>query len=203
MLEDNPKLNRSGLRLSLGVATAVLITSFVFAITKQQREHTSQRILNQQLAALLPTKAYDNNPAVDSIQLDKAVSSSLTINRAYLYKTASTVNGAVLHVTTSQGYSGDIELLIALSKKSQMHGVALLAHTETPGLGDKIEQGRSDWLAQFTNLQTALMPDSNWAVKRDGGSFDQITGATITPRAVVNAVSDTIVWYSRNYDSLQ
>ena len=203
MPKDKYKLHRSGSRLSLSVATAVLVTTLVFVVTKQQREHSSQRVLINQLAALLPTGAYDNNPAIDNIQLNKSVSSSLTVNTAYLYKTANTVRGAVLHVTTSQGYSGDIELLVALSQSTQVHGVALIAHTETPGLGDKIEQYRSDWLMQFTDLQATSMPTSAWSVKKDGGDFDQITGATITPRAVINAVSDTISWYSRNYDSLQ
>ena len=203
MPKDNATLHRSGLRLSLSVATAVLLTTLVFVVTKQQREHSSQAILMNQLSALLPKNAYDNNPAIDSILLNKPVSAGIRVNRAYLYKTASTVHGAVLHVTTSQGYSGDIELLVALSQSLHLHGVALIAHTETPGLGDKIEQGRSDWLKQLNDLQTASMPPSSWSVKRDGGDFDQITGATITPRAVINAVSDTISWYSRNFKSLQ
>ncbi len=203
MLEYKANPHKSGLRLSLGVATAVVVTALVFAITKQQRETTKQRLLSRQLTALLPTDAYDNNPAIDSIQLNKEISNNLLVNQAYLYKKANTTQGAVLHVTTSQGYSGDIELLIALSQHNWIHGVALVAHSETPGLGDKIEQGRSDWLMQLRNLKTESLPASAWAVKKEGGQFDQITGATITPRAVINAVSDTINWYSLNVQSLQ
>ncbi|MEE9335045.1 MAG: RnfABCDGE type electron transport complex subunit G [Granulosicoccaceae bacterium] len=203
MLEYRSKLNQSGFRLSLGVATAVIVTALVFVITKQQRKQSSQLILSRQIGLLLPTGAYENNPATDRIQLNKTISSSLTLNSAYLYKSANTVRGAIFHVTTSQGYSGDIELLVALAQSKLVHGVALVAHTETPGLGDKIELGRTDWLSQFTGLHTTSMPPSAWSVKKDGGAFDQITGATITPRAVINAVSDTINWYSRHPDSLQ
>jgi len=207
MLERNPKrklkLNTSGLRLSLGVAIAVLITSLVFVATKQQRHTSRQHLLSEQLIRLLPAKAYDNNPAMDSIVLNQKVSPSLTVLSAYHYKQAGVTHGAVLHVVTPLGYSGDIELLVAISKRQRVHGVALIAHTETPGLGDKIESARSDWLTQFTHLDANSLPKAAWSVKKDGGYFDQITGATVTPRAVVNAVSDTITWYSINHDSLQ
>lgn len=200
-----PKFNphRSGLLLSLGVAVAVVITALIFLLTKQQRGLSAQEFIADQIAALLPEEGYDNNPAIDSIKIDKTVSPSFAVKNVYLYKTGKTVRGAVLHINTPQGYSGNIDMLVALKRNSVVHGVAIVAHTETPGLGDKIEQSRSDWLTQFNDLNAMTLPVSARSLKKDGGEFDQITGATITSRAVVNAVSDTIDWYARNRDFLQ
>ena len=195
-LKFNP--HRSGLLLSLGVAVAVIVTALVFAVTKKQRHISQQQIIANQIAELLPAEAYDNNPASDAIEINASVSRSLTVNTAYLYKTRESIDGAVLHVTTSQGYSGDIDLLIALNQDTYLHGVAITGHTETPGLGDKIEKNRSNWIKQFINLNTVNISEPARSVKKDGGKFDQITGATVTSRAVVSAVFDTISWYARN-----
>ena len=201
---SNQHLNphRSGLLLSLGVAVAVVITALIFVMTKQQRELSAQTFIADQIAALLPADDYDNNPAIESIKIDETVSPGLSVKKVYLYKTGKTVRGAVLHIITSQGYSGNIDMLVALKSNGVVHGVAIVAHTETPGLGDKIEQSRSDWLTQFNDLHTMTLPVSARSLKKDGGEFNQITGATITSRAVVNAVSDTIDWYARKREYL-
>jgi len=194
MADYNP--TKAGKLLSLGVAMAVLITALVFVTTQQRRHISQQRIIAQQITSLLPSSLYNNDPAAQSVELNLVTTNNLTINKAYPYKDGDKTLGAVLHVTTPHGYSGDIELLVALSNSGTLQGVAIAAHKETPGLGDKIEPNRSDWLSQLKSLQYSR--ETKLAIKKDGGDFDHITGATITPRAVVNAVSDTLNWYATN-----
>ncbi len=94
----------------------------------------------------------------------------------------------VVETTAPDGYSGDIDLLAAIRDDATILAVRTLAHKETPGLGDKIETKRSDWILSFNGFQLQGSDDKRLAVRKDGGQFDQFTGATITPRAVVSAV---------------
>lgn len=98
-------------------------------------------------------------------------------------------NSAIIFpVVTRQGYNGEIRLLIGIDQQQRISGVRVTQHQETPGLGDDIERRRSDWITQFNGLGLESLPPGGWAVSKDGGHFDAFTGATITPRAVVNAV---------------
>ncbi|MDF5751005.1 electron transport complex subunit RsxG, partial [Klebsiella quasipneumoniae] len=95
----------------------------------------------------------------------------------------------VMEATATDGYSGAIQLLVAADFRGTVLGTRVTEHHETPGLGDKIELRLSDWITHFAGKVIPGQGDSHWAVKKDGGDFDQFTGATITPRAVVNAVN--------------
>lgn len=94
----------------------------------------------------------------------------------------------ILPVITRQGYSGEIDLLVGIDEQQRISGVRVTYHQETPGLGDKIERQRSDWITRFNGLSLDELPPNAWAVKKEGGQFDGFTGATITPRAVIQAV---------------
>ncbi|TMU24127.1 electron transport complex subunit RsxG [Halomonas sp. ATBC28] len=97
-------------------------------------------------------------------------------------------SAVILPVVTRQGYNGKIHLLIGIDEHQRISGVRVTQHQETPGLGDDIERSRSDWITGFNGLRLDSLPPEGWAVAKDGGHFDAFTGATITPRAVVNAV---------------
>lgn len=105
--------------------------------------------------------------------------------------------------SVGQGYSGDIRLIIGLNPTGQILGVRVISHAETPGLGDKIEIAKDDWITTFNHLSLENTPERAWAVKKDGGDFDQFTGATITPRAVVKAVHAALVFYSKTQAQLR
>ena len=94
------------------------------------------------------------------------------------------------------GYAGEIALLIGISFEGYLTGVRVVTHQETPGLGDKIDRAKSNWIVSFDGK--SILDDTVWSVKKDGGDFDQFTGATITPRAIVNTVSRTLQWYHNN-----
>ena len=109
---------------------------------------------------------------------------------------------AVLAPVAPEGYGGDIRLLVAINADGTLAGVRVLSHQETPGLGDKIESERSDWILQFEGLSLDYPQRSKWAVKKDGGVFDQFTGATITPRAVVDSVHNSLIYFENHRDEL-
>jgi len=110
---------------------------------------------------------------------------------------------AVIFVSTApDGYNAPIRLLVGLSPNGVLTGVRVLSHRETPGLGDAIELRKSDWILQFDGKRLGDPPESLWAVTKDGGAFDALTGATVTPRAIVRAVRNTLVYFERHREAL-
>jgi electron transport complex protein RnfG len=105
-------------------------------------------------------------------------------------------------VTAPDGYNGDIRLLAGIAASGTIFGVRIISHRETPGLGDPIDIEKSDWILGFNN-KSLQNPDSDgWAVRKDGGQFDQFTGATISPRAVVRTVHSTLRYFEANRQML-
>jgi len=106
--------------------------------------------------------------------------------------------GVVLPITALRGYSGPIQLLLALDQQQRIVGVRAIEHRETPGLGDRIETRKSNWMLAFNGLRYDDLAPYDWAVQNDGGQFDSFTGATITPRAVVDALKETLAYLARH-----
>lgn len=109
---------------------------------------------------------------------------------------------AIFRITTPNGYSGPIRLLVGILEDGGVAGVRVVSHRETPGLGDAIESDRSDWILGFAGRSLGDPPEAGWTVKRDGGVFDQFTGATITPRAVTRAVRDALIYFRAHRDEV-
>ncbi len=136
------------------------------------------------LDQVIPASLHDNNPVTDTITLADAVGKPLIVYRAL-------ANGRVTGVAyeiQGSGYAGKIRLMLGVGADGKILGVRVLAHKETPGLGDKIEVKKGDWILRFTDLSLGDPPPEKWKVKKDGGEFDQFAGATITPRGVVAAI---------------
>ncbi|MDS4022547.1 MAG: electron transport complex subunit RsxG [Candidatus Competibacter sp.] len=138
------------------------------------------------LSQVIPDPIHDNNPVTDTHTLKDAEGKPLTVYRA---RVRGKVTGVAYEIH-GPGYAGQIRLMLGVGADGRVLGVSVLAHKETPGLGDKIEARKSDWIQRFTGLTLGHPPLEKWKVKKDGGEFDQFTGATITPRAVVGAVRD-------------
>ena len=113
------------------------------------------------------------------------------------------VTGFILPAVAPDGYSGDIRLIIGIRADGTLAGVRVTAHNETPGLGDKVELRKHPWILSFEGRSLRNPPRDQWQVKKDGGVFDQFTGATITPRAVVRKVRDTLQFYREHGDELR
>ena len=105
-------------------------------------------------------------------------------------------------LTTNSGYSGAIKSLIGIDKSGNILGVRVIAHAETPGLGDKIELAKSDWILKFNHHSLSDLTAQQWKVKKDGGTFDQFSGATITPRAVVGSVYQGLAFFKQHQTQL-
>ena len=108
----------------------------------------------------------------------------------------------VIETSAPDGYSGTIRLLVGINIDGSLSGVRVVGHRETPGLGDAIDETRSDWIHVFDGKSLDNPEAAGWAVRKDGGSFDQLTGATITPRAVVKAVRNALLYYRQHQETL-
>jgi electron transport complex protein RnfG len=122
--------------------------------------------------------------------------------QVYLAKLNDAVVAAIIPVTAADGYSGEIDLIVGINADGSIAGVRTLSHKETPGLGDKVDLKKSDWVLSFNGKSLTNPSVEKWAVKKDKGDFDQFTGATITPRAVVGATLRALQYAQSNYDKI-
>lgn len=177
--------------LLLGVVTA-LATAILFLVANLTASAIQQQNTQDKMAGLnqvLPPSLYSN----DLLATERGWLISDASYRVFIAKNASTAITGLAIQSAAKGYSGDIQLLLGLDAQQQIIAVRVLSHTETPGLGDKIERAKSDWIDSFYQLSLQRLSMKQWAVKKDGGVFDQFTGATITPRAVVGQVQQTLL----------
>ncbi len=147
--------------------------------------------LQYSLGQVIPAVIHDNNLLDDKLVLQHQ-GKDVVVYRALKGPEVT----AVAYGVSEQGYSGEISLIMGVNRSGEIIGVRIIAHTETPGLGDKIEVEKDDWVYSFDGLSFDKLPEQKWAVKKDGGVFDQFSGATITPRAVVRAVKQGLVLFS-------
>lgn len=178
----------------LGVFSLAFIfgLAITFELTKDRVAEQERLKLRSQLQELLAPGSYDNAPDED-IFIDDAAERVVYRARKQQQPVA-----ALLHTVAPDGYSGSISLLVGVAIDGELLGVRVLNHNETPGLGDAIDLRRSNWVLDFTGRSLNSLSAEQWAVKKDGGVFDSFTGATITPRAVVNEVKETLVYYQQN-----
>jgi Na+-translocating ferredoxin:NAD+ oxidoreductase subunit G len=148
------------------------------------------------LAQVIPHELHDNSLLHDTLLLISPDDPAGERKTVYLARQGDYVRAAAFQVADQGGYSGLIQLIMAVDIHGTVLGVRVLNHAETPGLGDKIEVARDDWILSFNGLSFANTDTSEWTVKKDGGRFDQFTGATITPRAVVRAVKRGLEFFA-------
>ena len=163
-------------------------------ITKAPIEEQQRQDLMASLATVVPDETHDNNLLDDSMEMKWEGVGNVTIYRALR---DGVVTGVAYRIT-GYGYAGAINCIMGLDATGKVMGVRVLSHAETPGLGDKIEVERDDWILSFNGLSMGAPPESEWAVKKDGGRFDQFTGATITPRGVVAAVKGGVKFFEQH-----
>jgi electron transport complex protein RnfG len=182
--------------LSLG------LVALVHDRTEQRIAANERAVLLHTLEILVPPDRFDNDILGDTLTVsDPALGSTQPVAVYRARKNGQPV-AAVLSATAPDGYNGAIRLLLAIQADGTLMGVRVLSHNETPGLGDAIEIGKSRWILGFAGRSLNNPPAGCWAVKKDGGDFDQFTGATITPRAVVQAVYGTLEFFRARGRSL-
>jgi electron transport complex protein RnfG len=146
------------------------------------------------LSQVIPDEVHDNNLVADTIQMSNAHGKEITVFRA---RKDGKVTGVAYEIYGT-GYAGEMKLMMGITADGKLLGVRVLAHKETPGLGDKIEVKKGDWILRFTGLSLGNPAPERWKVKKDGGEFDQFAGATITPRGVVKAIHGGLEFFAAN-----
>lgn len=186
--------------ISLGIVA--LLTSAALALgnraTHDDILKAEARDLQASLAQVLPEGYADNDLLKDTLKIAGANGAPVVIYRA---RKAGVVTGAVFQVS-GRGYAGEIAVLIGVDNQGKMLGARVIKHIETPGLGDKIDIAKSKWVLDFNGKSLVDPPAEKWAVKKDGGVFDQFAGATITPRAVVKAVKGGMEFFAAHRDEI-
>jgi electron transport complex protein RnfG len=183
-------MSRLLITLTLIAAGAGLILSLVESVTREPIKEQRRLQMLKALSAVLP--AFDNSPDSDIVNLENGVDKKgqpLQV-RFYRARKDNQLVGTAFKVVAPDGYSGNIEVMVGVKPDQQINAIEILAHAETPGLGSKIEEPRFKDLFKDKSLDNA-----DWRVKKDGGQFDQITGATISPRAIVVAVKKGLEFY--------
>ncbi|MGO2330489.1 MAG: electron transport complex subunit RsxG [Pseudoalteromonas nigrifaciens] len=186
-------------------AFALVTTGLVASINMLTADKIAEQELlhlTSQLQEVLDPSTYDNELTTDCVIISDERLGPYANQIVYrARKNNEPVALIVRHVTPS-GYSGDINLLTAVLSDGSIAGVRTTKHEETPGLGDKVEVTKSPWITSFKTLTVQSSSDARWAVKKDGGQFDQFTGATITPRAVVGSVKNAVLFAQSEFDAI-
>lgn len=186
-----PASLRAGLVLAGFVGVGLAAVALVYEQTHERISAAERQVVLDRLEAVLPHE-YDNAPEEAAYRRPTPVPGGEPL-RIFPAFSGDTFTGTAVEVTTPEGYSGTIRLLIGLDPEGRILGVRTVAHRETPGLGDAIEADRSDWIHGFDGHSLDNPPEPQWRVAQDGGEFDGITGATITARAVIDAVREVLV----------
>ena len=193
--------SRYGILLGFVALLCTAISAGIFFLTKDKIDAVMAAQQRELLLQVIPQDYFNNNLLESAvIPQDKNL---VGIQKIYFAKKDGNISAYAYETTAPDGYSGDIRLLVGLDPKGEILGVRVIEHHETPGLGDKIELRISNWILNFTHQSINENNLSEWAVKKDGGKFDQFSGATITPRAVVNQTKRSALIMLNNQALLQ
>ena len=185
---------RPKLAFQAGVlAGFALLASVLLGVTNWSTEDTIQQRLDEDLKKSLeevvPSAWHDNDMLQDTLTIPSAdYNIGANETTVYLAKKSGKVTAVCFKFIAPDGYSGAINMIMGVDRDGNILGVRVLSHKETPGLGDKIEAAKSDWVLSFVGRSLDNLTPAQWAVKKDGGVFDQFAGATITPRKSVQAI---------------
>ncbi len=170
-------------------------------LTEHRIEENERDALLANFHAVISPESHDNELHTDRIEVRDELLGKGVVD-VYRARLGDVPTAVLMTPSAPDGYSGAIRLLVAINHDGTLSGVRVLKHRETPGLGDKIEAQRSDWILGFAGLSLGNPETRGWAVKKDGGEFDLFTGATITPRAVVGAVHRALLYYRQHREAL-
>ncbi len=193
----------SALNLLFFAVLGTVVLSSTYFLTKDNIDQSVAKEKLKLISEIVPQALYDNDIVQATLQLpaDELLGTEETTT-AYRASLKGEPGAVVLQPVAPDGYSGKILLIVAIRSNGEVSGVRVVSHHETPGLGDYIELPKSPWIKQFDGQSLANHTDEDWKVKKDGGQFDSMAGATITPRAVVKAVHKAVQYFTQHRDEL-
>ena len=194
---------KGGVTLAVIAAICTALVALTFALTRDRIVANEKAWLERNLQPALAGLFFDSGITEAKLIIpaphDLPGTDDAIIYRVY----AEDAPVAALFVVSARdGYSGPIRLLVGIDVEGTVTAIQVLEHRETPGLGDRVEAGKSDWVKQFAGRSLINPTPDGWEIKRDGGEFDQLTGASVTPRAIVNAVRETLLYFAANEASV-
>lgn len=197
---------RFGKQLLVALACVVLcfiVLSIAAQLTAQRIARNERAWFEAQINALVPANLHDNDLLIDKADVlaPEALGSRMPVS-IYRARLKGLPTAVIINSVAPDGYGGPIELLVAINYAGEVLGVHVLAHHETPGMGDAFAQLGSTWLAAFRGRSLSNPEPRRWNVRKDGGDFEQFTSATISPRAIVHAVQRTLDYYQSHRSEL-
>lgn len=192
---------RVGYQAMLLGGFATFASVFLVSGNMATRDAIDERLkedLLQSLSQVIPDDLYDNNLLDNILEVTDQQDHSIKIYRGF----KGTQVSALAWQISEPGYADEIKMIIGVDTDGQVLGVRVISHSETPGLGDKIEEKKSSWIFDFNGLSLGNPPIEQWKVKKDGGRFDAFSGATITPRAVVKGITEGLAFFKANRSRL-
>ncbi|MBA0166191.1 MULTISPECIES: electron transport complex subunit RsxG [Pectobacterium] len=187
-------MRRHATTLALFAAFTTAVTAMVNMLTEPTISHQAMLQQKMLLDQVVPAELYNSDMQKECYVVTNPALGSSAPHRVFIARQNGEAVAAALESTAPDGYSGAVQLLVGADFHGKVLGVRVTEHHETPGLGDKIEVRISDWITRFSGQTVQSAQDARWAVKKEGGMFDQFTGATITPRAVINSVKRSALY---------
>ncbi|MFW8590121.1 electron transport complex subunit RsxG [Glaciecola sp. 2405UD65-10] len=196
-------IRKNGIILGAFALVTTSVLALTYNLTFERIELAKERQLLDVLNQVIDPSIQNNELHVDCITIEPENLLGNETQRVFRARLNGEPSALILETTATNGYSGPIKMVVAVDKSaSTVLGVRVVEHKETPGLGDKIDIRVSNWIKSFNNVKYSDERADRWQVKKDGGQFDQFTGATITPRAVVRAVANTTKFAQENLSNL-
>jgi electron transport complex protein RnfG len=207
-MNKSPILVAGGILGAFAIAGVGLV-SVTHALTDERIAANQREAMLVKFRAIIPSEPgsteplMDNDPLLDRIEVSNPDLLGTATTSVYRVRKDDEPVAVILNPVVPNGYAGPIRLLVSVKTDGSLGGVRVLEHHETPGLGDKIDERKSDWIQeQFAGKSLGNPPEEQWRVKRDGGTFDQFTGATITPRSIVAAVKNALKFVTQQGNAL-
>ncbi len=183
----------------IGTAMLALTYHLTHDTIAKSEENEKLKLVSQ----IVPAASYDNDIIKDTAPLAAdALLGTQTDTMIYHGRLQGESSIVVLQIIAPDGYSGRIDMIVAVHRDGRLGGVRVVTHKETPGLGDYIDIAKSNWITAFNDLSLAARKESDWKVRKDGGQFDHVAGATVTPRAIVKAVHKALQYVELHRDTL-
>ena len=197
-------ITRNSVLLALFAVVTTLLISGTFLKTKDRIALEQRKAEEKALLQIVPRERHDNSMLDDTLAVNAAATGlGLEENKQiYIARQGVDAVAVIIPVTAPDGYSGAIDMIVGVNADGPIAGVRALRHKETPGLGDKVDLNKADWILSFNGRSLDNPALAGWAVKKDKGEFDQFTGATITPRAVVAATLRALQYAQTEYETL-
>ncbi|EGQ8154675.1 MULTISPECIES: electron transport complex subunit RsxG [Vibrio] len=195
-------IRKNGLTLAIFACATTGLVALTQYLTKDQIKVQEQKQLLSVLNQVIPENMHDNALTQACTMVTSPDLGTLRAMPVYLATKNGEPTAIAIESIAPDGYNGEIKVITGIDNQGNILGTRVLNHQETPGLGDKIDLRVTDWILSFTGKQVTESNWNSWKVRKDGGDFDQFTGATITPRAVVKVVRNTVNYVNQSREDI-